>query len=93
LDWLTGGYKGYRWSVIIDKLNRNALNGRVYSLHVLVNDTACAEPVHSSSSSSIDMQRLRKLRSYCGSNAGFVTGHARKATDKVRHDALRSPHT
>jgi hypothetical protein len=88
LDRLTGGYKGYRWSVVIDKVNPNALQGRGYSLHVLVNDTACAEPVPmhgSSSSSDIDMQRLRKLRSYCGSNAGFISSHAGMAVDKVRH--------
>jgi hypothetical protein len=63
----------------------------LYSLHVLVNNAACAEPVpvhsSSSSSSSIDMQRLRNLRGYCGSNAGFVTGHAANAVDKVRQSA------
>jgi hypothetical protein len=36
------------------------------------------------SSGDIDLQQLRKLRSYCGSNAGFVTKHAGMTNDRVR---------
>jgi hypothetical protein len=42
------------------------------------------------SSSEIDMQQLRRLRNYCGSNAGFISRHAgMAAADKVREVLLK----
>lgn len=80
---LAGGYQGYRWTVVINDLNPNALKPHTFGLHVLIKHAQCSADIPWLQSGQIDMSALRQADGYCGSNAGFNTMDPDTARDRV----------
>lgn len=82
LQDLNGGYNGYRWRLVVDNFNPNALKNRTFGLHVLISDQLEGQ-LPMMDGGKVDLTDVRLLPNYCGSYSGFNTYMPEMAIDRV----------